>query len=269
MKRRSRGNTLESICLVMLLLVAGFVLLNSPLFAIREVVVEGNERLTAKQITGAASIPIGDNIFRTNLREAAARVEIIPAVKDLEIKRCLPGRVLIRLIERKAVVLVSGEDGLYGLDYAGVCIGRFDAASTLPVLTGAGIAPTPGKRLRTAGFRTAVTVLKSLSKTLIPSLAEIHVTPIKTVEAYTTEGVKICLGLPEDLPEKDRVLCSILKTVGDRKILYIDLNVAKRPVVKFVTQGVKDVAGNSPHNDAGGPLSGPDDRGSVSAFPRD
>ncbi|MEW6171459.1 MAG: FtsQ-type POTRA domain-containing protein [Bacillota bacterium] len=267
--KRSKSKTVESICIILLLLVAGFVLLNSPLFAIREVVVEGNKKLAAKQITGAAGIPIGDNIFRTNLREAAERVRTIPAVKAVEVKRLLPGRVLIKLTEREAVALIYGKGGLYGLDDTGVCIGRLQAASALPVVTGAGTAPQPGEELKTEGFRTAVIVLKSLSRTLIPCLAEVHVTPIKTVEAYTTDGVKICLGLPEDLPEKDKILCSILKTVGNRKILYIDLNVAKRPVVKFVTQGVKDGAGDPPDNDIGGPLFGPDDRGSVSSLPRD
>jgi cell division protein FtsQ len=156
------------------------------------------------------------------------------------------------------------------LDETGVCIGRLDASSPLPVVTGAGIAPKPGGVLKTDGFNTAVSVLKSLDKNLMPQLAEVHVTPFKTVEAYTTEGIKIYLGRPEALTEKDRTLCGILKTLGDRKVVYIDLSAAGRPVVKFVGQGVKvDGAGNPSLNDAGSTLSGTYGGGPVPALPRD
>lgn len=264
---KPKSNTLERICILLLLLFTGFVLLNSSFFYISEVTVTGNKSLTPEEITKAAGIPIGENIFRINLRDAAARVKAIPAVKDVRLARRLPARVAIMLTEREAVALVSGRDGFYGLDEGGVCIRKVNAADPLPILTGVGIAPLPGGDLTTEGFRTAVLVLKSLDGDLISGLAEIHITPLRSVEAYTTEGVKICFGWPEELAEKGKMLCGILKEVEDRKVVYIDLSVTKRPVVKFAGQGVHESADNAPVNAAGGPLSGSDAGGTVSVVP--
>jgi cell division protein FtsQ len=260
-------NTFERICILLLLLFTGFVLLNSSFFCIDEITVTGNKYLTVEEITKAAGIPLGENIFRINLRDAAARVKAIPAVKEVTLARRFPARVAIMLTEREAVGLVSGKGGFYGLDDDGVCIRKVDAAVPLPVLTGVGIAPLPGGKLNTEEFHTAVLVLDSLDEDLISRLGEIHITPFGSVEAYTTEGVKICFGRPEELTEKGETLCGILQEVENRKVLYIDLSASKRPVVKFAVQGVQESADNPSIDVAGSPLSGVDDGGAVSVVP--
>lgn len=266
---KSKSNVVEQVCIVLLLLIAGYVLLNSSFFNIREILVTGNKSLTVKEITDASGIPIGENIFKVDLREATSRLKLLPVIKEVRLERHFPGRVRIEVTEREPVALVSRGGDFYGLDDTGVCIGRFNAAFPLPVVTGAGSAPKPGGVLKTEGFSTAVLVLKYLDKNLVSQLAEIHVTPSKTVEAYTTEGVKIYFGRPEMLAEKNMMLCGILKTLGGRKVVYIDLTAAKRPVVKFAGKGVTDRADNPPFNDAGSTVSGAYGGGSVPAFPRD
>jgi cell division protein FtsQ len=260
-------NSFERICILLLLLFTGFVLLNSSFFCIDGITVTGNKSLTPEEITRASGIPVGENIFRINLRDAAARVKAIPAVKEVSLARRFPARVEIMLIEREAMVLVSGRGGFYGLDGGGVCIRKVDAAAPLPILTGVGVAPPPGGELDTEEFRIAVEVLGSLDGDLISGLAEIHITPFGLVEAYTTEGVKIRFGRPEELTEKGRTLCGILNQVEDRKVVYIDLSVSKRPVVKFAVQGVYESADNPPVDVAGSPFPGFDDGGAVPVIP--
>ncbi|MEW6771383.1 MAG: FtsQ-type POTRA domain-containing protein [Bacillota bacterium] len=260
-------NFLERVCIVLLLLCTGIVLLNSPFFSIRRVVVEGNKLLTAKEITNAAGIPLGANIFRVNLREASARVETIPAVKEARLSRRLPGEVVVRVIEREAIALVSGGDGFYGFDEAGVCIGRLPAASALPVVTGVGRAPPVGERLSTRSFKTAAAVLQAFDGRLISFLAEVHVTPAGTVEVYTATGVKIYLGRPEKLSEKGLLLSRILETVGSREVLYIDLKVAERPVVRFAGKQEEEDAGKLSDVAGGGALLRTADRATDPSVP--
>ncbi|HIE13586.1 MAG TPA: FtsQ-type POTRA domain-containing protein [Desulfotomaculum sp.] len=264
---RPQTSLVERICILLLLLVAGFVLLNSPVFAISEVTVAGNEAVAAKEIICTAKIPLGDNIFRVSLKDAAARVEAIPAIKEARLRRHLPGRVAIQVTERKAAALVSGADGLYGLDDTGVCIGKFRASAPLPVVTGAGKAPNPGQRLSTKGFATAVAVLTALDESLISQLSEIHVTPHQTVEAYTADGIKLYFGRPERVAEKGAAVQRILGALGDRRVEYIDLKVANRPVVRFAEAEAEDIADGPLDGAGGGPLFRTDDRGSVSSLP--
>ncbi|MEW6448390.1 MAG: FtsQ-type POTRA domain-containing protein [Bacillota bacterium] len=264
---RSKNSTAERILIVLTLLVTGFALLNSPIFAISAVTVAGNKTVTAKEIIRTAGIPPSENIFRVNLKDAAARVEAIPAVKQARLERHLPGRVAIWVTEREAIALVPGADGFYGLDDTGVCIRKLRASCPLPVITGVGTAPCPGKKLYTKGFGTAVAVLTALDKSLISHLSEIHITPFQTAEAYTADGIKVYFGQPERLTEKGAALRRILETVGNRRVEYIDLKVATRPVVKFAGVEAKDGADGPLHITAGSSFSGTDDRGSVSALP--
>lgn len=264
---RSKTSPVERICITLVLLAAGFGLLNSPIFAISEVTVAGNKTITAKEITRTAGIPLGENIFRVNLKDAAARVEAVPVVKEARLERHLPGRVAVRVTERKALALVSGADGFYGLDETGVCIGKFPASFLLPVVTGVGTAPSPGKKLSTEGFSTAVAALTALDESLTSHLSEIHVTPYQVVEAYTADGIKVYFGRPERLVDKGAALQRILNTVGNRKVEYIDLKVADRPVVKFAGVEARDSADDPLHTTDGGAFSGTDGRGSVPALP--
>ncbi|MGQ9513202.1 cell division protein FtsQ/DivIB [Thermodesulfitimonas sp.] len=263
----AKPNLIERVCLVVLLLFCSFVLLSSPLFSIREVQVEGNKGVAAKEITGAARIPPGENIFRVNLKEAAVRVKRIPAVKEVVVTRCLPNRIRIKVWERNPVAFVPGKDGLYALDEAGVCIGRARVDCPLPVVTGTGSAPAPGKSLTTEGYRTAVMVLKAFDPKLTARLAEVHVTPYQVVELFTSEGVKVYFGRPEKLTEKGLILSRLLDALGNYKVAYIDLKVADRPVVKFITAGEKKGAHDSLNNTAGYPLSRAATRGPISDLP--
>jgi cell division protein FtsQ len=258
---------IERVCIIVLLLVCGFVLLSSPLFSIREIQVEGNKQVASKEITGAAHIPPGENIFRVNLKDAAARVRRIPAVKEVAVVRCLPNRIKIRVCEREAIALVPGKGGFYALDEAGVCIGRARADCPLPVVTGAGSAPAPGRSLATEGYRTAVTVLKAFDAKLTVRLAEVHVTPYQVVELFTSDGVKVYFGRPEKIMEKGLILSRLLDALGSRKVAYIDLKVADRPVVKFVPAEEEKGAHDSLHNTAGYALPGATISGPVSDLP--
>lgn len=262
-KQKFRLQLVERVGIVLLLLISGFVFLNSPLFAIREVRVEGNERVTSKEITGAARIPGGENIFRVNLKEAAARVRAIPAIKNARAFRRLPSAVVIRVEEREPIALVPGSGGFYALDATGVCIGKVEVSAPLPVVTGAGAAPAPGKRLESPGYQIAVKVLKAFDRQLVKRLAEVHVTPYQVVELFTTEGVKIYLGPPEELREKGRVLSGLLAALGNQQVTYIDLQAAGRPVVKFAQTGEKTGADDTLYGVTGYPLSGAADSSAV------
>ena len=263
----AKPNLIERVCIVGLLLVCGFVLLSSPLFSIREIQVEGNKRVASKEIIGAAHIPRGENIFRVNLKEAAARVKRIPAVKEVAVVRCLPNRIKIRIWEREAIALVPGKDGFYALDEAGVCIGKARADCPLPVITGTGAAPPPGKSLTTEGYRTAVTVLKAFDAKLTARLAEVHVTPYQVIELFTNDGVKVYLGRPEKIAEKGLVLLRLLDALGSRKVVYIDLKIADRPVVKFMPAEEKKGAHDSLHGTAGYAVPGATISGPVPDLP--
>ncbi|MGO0122025.1 cell division protein FtsQ/DivIB [Desulfothermobacter acidiphilus] len=233
-KKNNRRYRWERLGFILLLLLVIYLLLNSSWFTIEKVRVEGNKNLTAKEILEAAKVPLGENIFRANLETVAQRVAALPQIAEARVYRRLPHTVLIHVRERELVALMPGPDGFYGLDLSGHCIGRYPVDLPFPVLTGIGEAPPPGQVISHPGFAILEKWLGALKRAaLLGKIAEMHMASEDTVDAYTTEGVKLYLGGPEQIAEKIDLLIRLLPVLEGGGVEYVNLEVASRPVVRF------------------------------------
>jgi cell division protein FtsQ len=79
----------------------------SASFAIERVDVTGNQQLTAAQVIEAAGLKLGDNLFKTSLEEAQARLAHAPWIEFASVRRRLPSRFSIEVRERRAVALLA------------------------------------------------------------------------------------------------------------------------------------------------------------------
>jgi len=96
----------QSFFFIFILFIAVYILFQSPLFMIDNIVVRGNATLTAAEVTKVSGIITGVNIFKVDLKTAAARVEALPVVKSVEISRRFPSTIMIYVTERTPVALV-------------------------------------------------------------------------------------------------------------------------------------------------------------------
>jgi len=106
-------------------------------FAIRQVVVEGNQRLEDIDVRRAAGIQIGSNAFEVSIEDARNQLLLHPWVKEATIVRKLPNRIRIGVVERSPVALVA-LDQLYLVSREGSVFKRIgvDDPVDLPVITG-------------------------------------------------------------------------------------------------------------------------------------
>lgn len=100
------GNIGISVILIIII----WLLLFSPFFVVREIIVEGNNQVTADAIIN--SIKSDQNIFRFNIKAAKSDiVKINPIINDVAIYRGIPNALKIVVLENKpTLVWVSGED---------------------------------------------------------------------------------------------------------------------------------------------------------------
>jgi cell division protein FtsQ len=95
-------------------------LLSSPRFAVAHVVVDGNRQVGRDQILRVAGVDAGQNIFELSPRQIEEAVAEDPWIERVEVRRRLPDRVDIHVVERRAAALISVEGaGLYLADAAG------------------------------------------------------------------------------------------------------------------------------------------------------
>jgi cell division protein FtsQ len=102
--------------------------LRSPLFAVRQVTVSGNARLSAADIERLAGNVRGQNIFAVDLAAARERVLTSPWVADVTLARVLPSTLVVDVVERVPMAVARVGDRLFLVDDAGVVIDAYGPA---------------------------------------------------------------------------------------------------------------------------------------------
>lgn len=106
-----------------------WVLLMSPLLAVRTVAVSGTTRLSPQQVRAAADVVRGTPLARVDAAAVVRRVESLRAVADVRVTRAWPSTLKLQVTERKPVVGVVTKNGVTLVDADGV---PFAAAAALP-----------------------------------------------------------------------------------------------------------------------------------------
>ena len=110
---------------------------HSPRFNLTRIDIEGNRKVSGKEILEKAKIELGTNIFRTNLRRIEDHLREDGRIKDVSVKRKLPDRVLIKVEEKKPALWINLPDGLCGLsqDQEIIPLEEEDFDRDLPIVT--------------------------------------------------------------------------------------------------------------------------------------
>jgi len=239
LKRRS-GQILKDIFKVLLVLTSIFTvtslviygycfLLSASYFGVRETSVRGCKELTEKDILNLASIRPSQNILAVNAEAITDKVKKNPWVKDVQVGREFPKRLVIEVQERTAVALLKKDNSFYLLDLDGVAFKKLENSdeSDLPALTGC----YREGQLNTHLLSKSLELLRYLSASKefpnIRSIAEIHADEVLGFSLFTDNN--LCLRLGYDYYEnKIKRLMPVMADLERRnvplKYLLIDLS---------------------------------------------
>jgi cell division protein FtsQ len=101
-------------------------------FDVRNIEVVGARFVPMSTIVGALKLPASASIFDP-LGPVASRVRKLPGIKSVEIRRRLPGTLVVRVTEVVPVALATTKDGLRMVDGRGRTL-PFDPSYTAPDL---------------------------------------------------------------------------------------------------------------------------------------
>ncbi|WP_347488326.1 FtsQ-type POTRA domain-containing protein [Desulfoscipio sp. XC116] len=227
----------QSFFLIFIVLLAAYILLQSPIFTISKIIVQGNNKVTAGEIVQVSGIVTGMNIFKADLHTASAKVNVLPMIKGVNIIRNFPDNIIIKVVERVPVALVVVDGKFVELDAEGYYLRAGSAAATgLPVVTGINVqAAGPGKKVKGKELDVALRVVQELGVQLRNSLSEVHVGNVGLITLYTLEGIECQLGMPENVAVKGNYFLQVIKELqaGDKNIEYVDFSIVNSPVVKY------------------------------------
>lgn len=237
-KKKAKGNMVQSVLFIFMALLAVYILLRSPLFEIRNIVITGTQHLQKDTVLDAVGIRRGENIFNVKVKDAEQRLQLISLIQSAKVERKLPSTIDIQIAERVPVALLYAKDGFIQVDGEGIYLqkGSLDDKN-LPILSGITCtATTPGKPVQGKELDAALQVVKQMPPELLPNLSEVNISEQNGVRLYTLDGVQCQLGPPLEVSEKCRLLVNILQELKaqGKKIEYVDMSYVGSPVVKYV-----------------------------------
>ncbi|SHK24593.1 cell division protein FtsQ/DivIB [Desulforamulus aeronauticus] len=236
---RKKNHLVQSVFFILLVAVAAYVTLQSPIFEIRAFAVTGSRQLTKEELVKFSGLNNGENLFKVNLSEAEEKLSLVPLIKKATLQRVLPDKIVINVVERKAVALIPWQNSFIKVDSDGVYLQKGQIASALPIITGLELKVNgPGKIIESENLPMALNALSQLPRSLTMKLSEMNINEAGQIYLYTIDGVQARMGLPKELPYKASVfqqVLSSLKQPGD-KIEYVDLSNPRVPVVKYTRQ---------------------------------
>lgn len=207
-------------------------ILTSPRFAIRTVIVDGNQRLPAEQVAGEGGVNVGRNIFELDLEAAAAAIGTDPWVERAVVTRSLPGTVKITVVEREARALAALGGELYLITRDGDPFKRSEGAdpTDLPVITGLTADKVAADRPGVVqALRRALDVVEDMERAGIARrypIQEVHLEKDGTiVVTIGKEAIAIFLGqtrFREKIEQASRVLSEIARRKANASVIFLD-----------------------------------------------
>jgi cell division protein FtsQ len=120
-RRWLRWRAVVALVLAIVLLVGGiWLVFFSSVLTVKGVDVEGTGFLRVQQVRAVAAVPSGEPLARIDLEAISQRIAKLPPVKDVDVSREWPDRVLITVTERVPVAVVQHGEGYSALDADGV-----------------------------------------------------------------------------------------------------------------------------------------------------
>lgn len=214
--------TTGGLALALLLLVG---LVWSPLMAVREVRVEGTDRLEAATVQEALSDQLGEPIATVTETGIAERLQAIPQIESFRVDVVPPSTVIVRLIERRPVAIIETDAGSSVIDAAGVVLGQVDESTqALPRLDGV--------ELGTPEFEAVASVLVSVPADVLTATESIAAPSASDVQLTLSSGQQVQWGGAEESPLKADVVAALMATQDPAAASVLDVRAPEHPVVR-------------------------------------
>lgn len=205
----------------------------SPIFNITEVDVTGNKRLSKEQVVDLSRIEIDENIFKENLSDSKKSIKQSGYIESVNIKRILPNKVEINIVERETTFASKFGNGYIYLNNQGYILEINEKNDNLPELVGlstSGESVVEGNRLNNADLKKLSVVLKIMSTANVKNISglinRIDITDESNYKLYFDSEQKIAyLGDCSDLETRMLYLAAILeKEKGNPGEIFVNIN---------------------------------------------
>lgn len=233
-KRIKRFRIAKYAALVICILAAIIGTMASPLFNVKEITVQGNEKITKDEIINLSEITLDENTYKINKSKSEKKILENPYIKTVEIKRELPSKIVITVEERIATYMIEYGNAYVYINNQGYILEVSSQKLEVPIIQGAETNAeelVPGNRLCNNDLEKMSTVIKIMelaaSNEIANLITRIDIENSKNYKIVFESEQKVAyLGDETDLNTKILSIKSILekeKNVAGEIFVNMDL----------------------------------------------
>lgn len=123
-----------SMLILLVIIVIAFIF--SPIFNVKQIKVEGIQKLVEEQVINLSQIQLNENMFKIKISEVEKKIEENTYVETVSITRELPKTIKITVKEREPLYIIETESGNAYIDSNGYIIEILEEKLPLPILIG-------------------------------------------------------------------------------------------------------------------------------------
>lgn len=198
----------------------------SPLMALREVRVEGAQRIPTAEVQAAFDGVLGTPLPLIESSEVHAALSEFPLIETYATETIPPGTLVVRIVERTPVGVIDTESGLELVDAAGVVIERPDERPE-----GQPLIEVEGG-VADEGFRAVAGVVRSLPPEVRAQLTLATAETVDDVRLELAGGATVVWGSAEESAFKATVLAALMQGAPPDEVAVYDVSAPSSPVTR-------------------------------------
>jgi cell division protein FtsQ len=239
MRRRKRARVIWSrvaILIFFMLLFSSVFMLNSEMFEIKEIDVNGCVRVSEDRVLRASGIKVGENMLAFRSGQIQSTVGDIPLVKSVNVKRKVPSRIAITITERQPYAYVRTRNVFYMIDAEQVVLEIGDVArnNSIRMIHSDAVEPAEvGRRLEFPYDSLMVSFFDKAEPSLGALLTTAHFNR-NGIKVYLNNGTYVLLGNGDRLREKLDDIPLLVRSLENAGVPYEGLNLRNLDAATFI-----------------------------------
>jgi cell division septal protein FtsQ len=206
---------------------------------IEDVIIKGNDCLSEDEILSRSKVKLGENIFKLDLKKSKDSLMQEHWIKEVEIKRVIPNKIIISIKERKPAAIVHIGEEYFSSTKEGLVLSIIDRPEekfSLPLVLGLEIDEIKiGEMIDKPEFRTALESTNSVEVILPKKFCRVEIlSPDDFMICNKDNTLKVRVNGPEGIINKENLLREALEKIEREKLLveYIDIRFKDSLVIK-------------------------------------
>lgn len=217
---------LISVTLILLLAIFFIVVTQTSIFNIKRILVNGNNEVSKDKISIASGIIMGENIFKIDTKNAKANLLLHPYIKDVNIKRKMPDRIIINIDEREELACLKHMNSYIYIGFDGLILDvlKEKKENKTPIIEGLSIeSPSIGSKViyikETKKEREQITnLIETISRQGLKEQIKLIKFDKNNINIITNTGINIAFGPPFNIEYKVKFLLGVLKDLKEKNI---------------------------------------------------